>query len=477
MSNNSPTVSIKVLHLPVQTDEQGKPAYLDLAMLSKNLRDDVLPITQDDGHGEHGTIPTPKQIFKQASRYVLHQPNALRELSTVFFYHLTSQKDRQTQKTYQPQSDRQKFLDEFGKALGLDDDFFKTLDDIENKNTDNKTTDGKTDNKTESQSTDKTTDSKDKTKHSLNSPDSHTSTAPIFLTGKTGSGKTHIIKQLCKMFDVNFLAVNAPSISNAGYKGMTLADIGASLLQASNKNIAKAEHSVIFFDEFDKLFINDGLMLGAYHLSLVTEILTIIEGTTPFPVKDSDNGGIDSSRMLFVLGGSFNIHQRNERAPIGFMNAKTQQGTPDHQLRLTNFGLPDELAGRIGTIITLDDISQEQMIDILKNSPTSPFVAFKNKLAMISCTASISDAVLSDMADKHHDAIEKFGVRGLYQAFYRLPQISDILHEAPDHPHSHYHITPTGFDRTDHPKVELEVTVAPPPPKPSPFDLYDDMPF
>ena len=96
---------------------------------------------------------------------------------------------------------------------------------------------------------------------------------------------------------------------------------------------------------------------------------------------------------------------------------------------------------------------------------------------MISCTASISDAVLSDMADKHHDAIEKFGVRGLYQAFYRLPQISDILHEAPDHPHSHYHITPTGFDRTDHPKVELEVTVTPPPPKPSPFDLYDDMPF
>lgn len=106
------------------------------------------------------------------------------------------------------------------------------------------------------------------------------------------------------MFDVNFLAVNTPSISNAGYKVMTLADIGASLLQASNKNIAKTEHSVIFFDEFDKLFINDGLALGAYQLSLVTEILTIIEGTTPFPVKDSDNDGIDSSRMLFILGGS-----------------------------------------------------------------------------------------------------------------------------------------------------------------------------
>lgn len=133
------------------------------------------------------------------------------------------------------------------------------LDDIENKNT-------------------KTTDSKGKTKPT---PDSHTSTAPIFFMGKTGSGKTHIIKQLCKMFDVNFLAVNTPSISNAGYKVMTLADIGASLLQASNKNIAKTEHSVIFFDEFDKLFINDGLALGAYQLSLVTEILTIIEGTTP----------------------------------------------------------------------------------------------------------------------------------------------------------------------------------------------------
>lgn len=76
----------------MQTDEQGKPVHLDLAMLSKNLRDDVLPITQDDSHSEHDIIPTPKQIFEQASRYILHQPHALRELSTVFFYHLTNQK-------------------------------------------------------------------------------------------------------------------------------------------------------------------------------------------------------------------------------------------------------------------------------------------------------------------------------------------------------------------------------------------------
>ncbi len=449
MSNNNSTISIKILHLPMQTDEHGKPKCLDFAMLVKNLCDDAKPITHDDIQSISGDIPTPKQIFEQASRYVLHQPHALRELSTVFFYHLTSQKDRQSNKTYQSQNEY--FLDELAKALGFDDEFLKKLNDIESKNT------------------------ADNDKADKPAQNSHTGTAPIFLTGKTGSGKTHIIKQLCQMFDVNFLAVNAPSISNAGYKGMTLADIGAALLQSSNKNITRAEHSVIFFDEFDKLFINDGVSLGAHHLSLVTEILTIIEGTTPFPVKDSEGGGIDSSRMLFILGGSFNIHQSNERTPIGFMNTKARQDTPDDQLALTTFGLPDELAGRIGKIITLDDISQEQMIDILKNSPTSPFVAFKNKLAMIHCTASISTDALSDMASDDKNAIEKFGVRGLYQAFHRLPQISDILHEAPDHPHSHYHIISTGFKRTNHPQIQLEVTITPP--KPSLHDIDDDMPF
>lgn len=359
-------------------------------------------------------IPTPRQIFTDASKVILHQPFALRELSTIFYYHL------QSQRNHKSGLDSVRF-EQLSKALGLDE-FFDEIDKTEEENR-------------------KKQNPNYRPKFRSKVPIANT---PIFLTGKTGSGKTHMIKQLCKMFDLNFIAINTPTISNAGYKGVTLADIGASLLQHSDDSRVRAEHSVVFFDEFDKLFISDGEQLGTYHLSLMTEILTIIEGTTPFPVRDSH--GIDSSRMLFVLGGSFNIHQKKEKTPIGFMGKKTLQDTPDNQLKLTDFGLPDELAGRIGKIIALDDISHHQMIDILLNSPTSPFVALKHKLAMSDCTVEIEPAVFESLIENGKEAIEKFGVRGLYQAFYNLPQVNEILFEAPEWTGSHYVITKDGFE-------------------------------
>lgn len=446
MANNA-NVSVKIIKMPMELDEQGNPKNLDFTTLAKHLNASELPPEVNSDPQEFPEVPTPKEIYRQASRYVLHQPNALKELATVFFYHLQSQKNHHE---HHHDTHKQDYLEQLNSAFGLDEKFLKELDKMDDK-------------------TVQELNEYEKAKQAGQEPPKpprpkFTSTAPIFLTGKTGSGKTHMIKQLCKLFDVNFIAINTPSISNAGYKGVTLADIGASLLQSSNGNRAKALHSVVFFDEFDKLFINDGLQLGAYHLSLMTEILTIIEGTTPFPIKD--DSGMDSSHMLFILGGSFNIHQRNEKTPIGFMNEKTLQDTPDNQMKLADFGLPDELAGRIGRIISLDEIDYGQMVSILLDSPTSPFVAFKNQLAMVDCTAYIEGEVLDKLAVENEPAIDKFGVRGLYQAFNRLPQIGEILYEAPEHIGSHYVITLDGFERQEPPK----------PKEPADY-IYDDLPF
>lgn len=456
--------------MPLETDEHGNPKNLDFATLAKHLHAEAQHNTQTshDSASALTHIPTPKEIFRQASRSILHQPYALSQLSTVFFYHLQKQQSCGN-KTIR----EHEHFDEMKKAFGFDENFLKKLDSMNEQETQTFL---------ELKQTDKEA-AKTYIKNYPVKPTAHTMSAPIFLTGKTGSGKTHMIKELCKMFDVNFIAVNAASISNAGYKGVTLADIGTSLLQSAGNNSTRAEHSVVFFDEFDKLFISAGEQIGAYHLSLVTEILTIIEGTTPFPVKD--DRGIDSHNMLFILGGSFNIHQKNEHSPIGFTHQKTLQGTPDSQLKLTDFGLPDELAGRIGKIITLQDISEEQMIEILLQSPTSPFTAFKNQLAMVNCTAEIKADALKHMAKQHADSIQKFGVRGLYQAFHSLPQISQILYEAPEKPHSRYIISTHNYIRIQNsvPKPKKPVPQKPPAPPPAPKVEkvenieFDDLPF
>lgn len=301
----------------------------------------------------------------------------------------------------------------------------------------------------------------------------------IFITGKTGSGKTHLVKVLCQMAGVNFLAVNATHISNSGYKGMTLADIGEMLSERA-KSPRHAEFSVLFLDEFDKLFVDNSTSVGEWHRAVATELLTIMEGTTDFPVKDKLS--IPSRHMLFILGGSFEMH-KDTRPPMGFLGKPTNQDTPKAQLDFSEFGLPDELAGRIGRIVGMEVLDDEMLKDILLNSPSSPFRAFGSQIGLEYCTVSLDDGLLDELMVEASDAIDKFGVRGLYQAFNQLPQISEVLADAPTSRYHHYVLTPDGYTKTyqkDYrptPKITIHVQPTPAPPTKADDDWSDDMPF
>lgn len=299
--------------------------------------------------------------------------------------------------------------------------------------------------------------------------------APLFITGKTGSGKTHLIKTLCQMTGVNFLAVNATHMSNSGFKGMTLADIGEMLLgQAGHERLA--QFSVVFFDEFDKLFLDGTNSVRDWHKALATELLTIIEGSSDFPVKDKK--GIPTHHMMFILGGSFGMHQEN--APIGFTATPDKAVLPDDLVGLSEFGLPDELSGRIGRIIRMNTLGDDELKEILKLSPTSPFVAFQKQLSLENCQASLSDELLDELVLRQRGAIEKFGVRGLYQGFYELPQVQDVLCHAPNHRYHHYELTCDGYTKTYHPEYrpmpKIIIKTLPVVKADTPISL-DDIPF
>ena len=257
--------------------------------------------------------------------------------------------------------------------------------------------------------------------------------APLFVTGKTGSGKTHLIKTLCQLAGMNFVMINVTHLSNAGYKGMTLADVGEMLVKQAGDE-REALHSVVFFDEFDKLFLSNSTSVQDWHRALATEMLTIIEGTSNFPVKDS--AGIPSRHMLFILGGSFTMHQ-DTTTPIGF-TTKNETISPDEQMNLTKLGLPDELAGRIGRMIGLRELLPHELGEILLYSPSSPFVALAEQLALVNCTVGIEEALIDELIEREREAIDTFGVRGLYQGFYKLSQVQDILDHAASHPYHHF---------------------------------------
>lgn len=307
---------------------------------------------------------------------------------------------------------------------------------------------------------------------------------PVFLVGKTGLGKTHLVKELCQLVGVNFVCVNCTHLSNSGYKGMNLADVGRMLAKSANAH-KPLSHSVVFFDEFDKLFVGSstGSNYVEFNRMLSAELLTLIEGTTPFPVKgdnDKDEIHIESKDMFFILGGSFGMHAQKATPAMGFLGkADSQDPLPQSQSTLTDFGLPDELAGRIGKVIVMADMTDAMMKDILLNSPTSPYRFLHGQLSLEHCTAELDNSVLDGLIAKQQDAIAKFGVRGLYQGFYDLPQIMEVLLDAPAHPYHHYVIKSEGFTKEHRPP--------PPPPEPAQeqhhfprateFFYDDDMPF
>lgn len=342
-------------------------------------------------------VPTPNEIFELAKKTILYQDEALKALSAVLYYHLKAKVCYEHQRVAQFGANYEKYdlLANVGQPLPMP-------------------------------------------------AVADTSQAPIFITGKTGGGKTHLVKELCRLTNINHLVINATHLSNSGYKGMTLADVGEMLMNGVQQDVQKAMFSVIFLDEFDKLFLANDTQLGMYHRALATELLTIIEGTTDFPVKDNDS--ISSRHMLFILGGSFNLHQ-SKHAQMGFVHDE-HQSIPNSQLGLTKMGLPDELAGRIGSIIELSPLTNEMMIEIIKHSPTSPLVRLNNRLAMVQCTLHVDDKVLQRLIDDRQDAIEQFGVRGLYQGFNELPQVLEILIEAPSYPNHHYMMGVSGFSRS-----------------------------
>lgn len=265
---------------------------------------------------------------------------------------------------------------------------------------------------------------------------------PMLLLGDTGWGKTHIAKTIAEYYDAKLTIVNCASMVSTGIVGMSVDNIGKMIIDA-HKTIDESEFAIVFLDEFDKLFISEKSNIPK--IDIISQLLSVIEGLTPLGIeykhfqKEGTPTNIDTSKMLFILAGSFNIYQKNKAAAIGFH--ATSNEPSQGQLSLGDLGVPDELAGRIGTVVSLNPLQDSDYLNILYHSTTSPWTVFKNQLAMMHCTVDMDESIALKLIAQNKQSIQKFGARGLYQAFQKLKCIDDILLEATIGEHDHFEIT------------------------------------
>lgn len=170
----------------------------------------------------------------------------------------------------------------------------------------------------------------------------------FILTGSSGSGKSYSIQTLALAADLDFLEVNAAQLTKEGLAGNSLSKALAPLMQKAGRL------TVIFVDEFDKLFISGNNNSDLAHESTTgvqNEFLKVLESNTAQVFGDYGKYvSVPMDKTLFVFAGAFN-------------------GAEELDIdKLRDFGIKTEFLGRVGLVYNLKKPSLESMYLALEKS-------------------------------------------------------------------------------------------------------------
>lgn len=204
----------------------------------------------------------------------------------------------------------------------------------------------------------------------------------ILMIGPTGTGKTLLARTVARYLDVPFVIADATCLTEAGYVGDDVETLISRLYSAANCDVERTQRGIIFVDEIDKISRKSENATVARDVSgegVQQALLKLVEGTRcKIPVQGnkksagSDTVEIDTSRILFVAGGAFvgldNIVRNRVRGTsIGFgASVSSEVDHVEHTADdLVRFGLIPEFVGRFPTTVSLEQLSKEQLVNIL----------------------------------------------------------------------------------------------------------------
>jgi endopeptidase Clp ATP-binding regulatory subunit ClpX len=270
----------------------------------------------------------------------------------------------------------------------------------------------------------------------------------IILIGPTGVGKTYLLKLIAKKLGVPFVKGDATKFSETGYVGGDVEDLVRDLVYAADDDLEKAQYGIIYIDEIDKI-ASSGSVWGpdVSRTGVQRALLKPMEETdvdlkvAHDPVSQiqaieqyrrtgkKEKRTLNTRHILFIVSGAFNslakiVKERLNKQEMGFGARLTTKGEEQRLLKrvtaedLINYGFESEFVGRLPVIAVLEELTADDLYQILVN-PNNPITTGKKRdFAAYGIDIKFEADALRLLAEQA--ATEKTGARGLVSVMERV---------------------------------------------------------